>query len=368
MLEKSVDVIGVSDVVIGYGSPQINMLFRDISDYYGTRGQLLQPSFFGDDIKFNKQKTDKYFVKTVYIDSGAYSRVGRIDYIIKCADIINKNKPKILIIYCTYSIPVILKLKYKPDKIIYYCLELISCYGKGDVMLNNILQEKIDLLIFPEKNRMLSDVKECHFKDHNRWVNVYNASTYLKDSCSISSEQRNGKFLYAGKLSYATLSDFFWHSGVKKYSIDIYGSIAKDIEYEFLTRVCGENNKTIKYNKFINNSELCALRPQYSFSLILWKGDNLNGYYCAPNKLFESLAYGVPIIATPNPQCIEIIERYQCGIYMKEWTITSFLEALSEAQAMLNTSKYSTMVDNCLDAFKKDLSWDAQFEVIKRHL
>lgn len=49
-------------------------------------------------------------------------------------------------------------------------------------------------------------------------------------------------------------------------------------------------------------------------SLIFYKKTNANNWYCEPNRLFQNLNNGNPVIVGNNPPMKEIVEQYQVGI------------------------------------------------------
>ena len=93
-----------------------------------------------------------------------------------------------------------------------------------------------------------------------------------------------------------------------------------------------------------------------------------NQLYAAPNKFFESIADGVPPIAAPHPQCKMMIDRYKCGILMRDWSEGEFFSALDQALRLYQTDSWYEMVSNCGTAVRQELNWDHQFEKLKVHL
>ena len=62
-------------------------------------------------------------------------------------------QPDILVVFCTYAIPVLFKLKIRPRFVIYYAVELTSSYGRIDIDMGRNLDGLVDLVIYPEENR-----------------------------------------------------------------------------------------------------------------------------------------------------------------------------------------------------------------------
>ncbi|MBP7214955.1 MAG: glycosyltransferase [Candidatus Kapabacteria bacterium] len=79
-----------------------------------------------------------------------------------------------------------------------------------------------------------------------------------------------------------------------------------------------------------------------------------------PNKLFEYLQAGLPVIATDLPAMKDIIEKYHCGIAVSK---NLFIDEISRAiDEILNNYEYYH--SNALIA-AKDLCFDKQIEIIR---
>ena len=94
------------------------------------------------------------------------------------------------------------------------------------------------------------------------------------------------------------------------------------------------------------------------FGICLIENVSLSNYFCLPNKLFENIFAGLPVIASNFPDMGELVKKYGVGIIVE-----NSAEALAKAVENIN-----------LDSFKREnfgysklfeLSWDRQSEKIK---
>src|SRR5207247_1072979 len=82
-----------------------------------------------------------------------------------------------------------------------------------------------------------------------------------------------------------------------------------------------------RYLGLLPAQRLREIMPRYAYRLVLWRPDDYHTLYASPNKMFESIAAGIPPICTPHPQCVEILREFDCGILLDDW----LREAVSKA-------------------------------------
>jgi glycosyltransferase involved in cell wall biosynthesis len=295
-----------------------------------------------------------------------YSNLGRISYINYVSKELNRIQPDILVIFCTFALPVLFKLRRRPKFVIYYNIEMAEAYGRQDQSFNRHLDGKVDLLIYPEQNRAMIDIRQYGYHGIPFAV-VYNCANAKVDQ-TIRFSQRNKKVIYQGTLDLDnTNAAFFMGSQLEEYQIDIYGNLAGR-HVEDLASGYAKLNGRVRYLGYIDHALLSRIRKQYAFGIVMWTPVNDNQYYAAPNKLFEYIADGVVPICTPHPQCVEIIERYQCGFLIPDWSYESFCGTIKKAVSCYNTGRYKLLVDNCRKAVEAELNWEAQMEKVKPFL
>jgi len=273
---------------------------------------------------------------------------------------LNTLRPRILVLFCSYTLPILRLLRYRPDVVIYYAIE--SGDDKLDGLLNRVLLPQVDLLLFPEENRARLFCGRFQIRDVPVGI-IYNAAPKaLARVCSLASRSRTGKILYQGALEYGkTFAEYYLKPETQAFPIDLFG-LSKGVGHEKLLAELQSLTGSVCYRGYISARELAQLRLEYSYSLIHWNAEeNESQRYAAPNKFFEAIADGVIPITAPHPQCKMLVQRYRCGIVLDDWSYESFLAGLRQSRALYATPAYEAMVSGCRHAVERELSWEAQF-------
>lgn len=279
-------------------------------------------------------------------------------------------QPDLLI--CTHFMffAAILKAWYRPESILYYALELPD--GSDGSLLepryfdeHQRLAAYISLILFPEQGRMK------HYQNmFNLWQvpsrMVFN-SRPLKLSSPVSANARNGKVVLYGSLG--EKANFIGFLPLRKEfipHIDVFGQVqdhnrSREILFDDETaRRCGYS-----YLGFLDNDALSKRRRDYAYVFVSWNPTTFDTLHACPNKFFEAIADGVPPIVAPHPQCLEIIKKYDCGILLRDWSLTAFEQGLREARDVYGTERYRQLVDNCRKAHESELCWERQFKIVR---
>lgn len=357
-------VVAVSDVSVGYGSPQIPMLVRDVARQYGAEGVIVEPDFSGMAPLSVIAGCRVERIQTAY---NPHSTPGRIDYVVEAARCLNQLQPDVLIVICTYSLPVLLKLKRRPAVVIYASIESVSAYSPIEYDLNRSVADWIDVVIYPEKNRAQHDMPRCGFQ--GKPVAIMLNATNPPQAAPVPLEGRNGAILYAGTLDPArTNTHYFLEKPAETLPIDVFGAFRGGADPEFKRKLEDAVARGVRYQGLLPAAELARLRTRYAYSIVMWAPTNENQRFAAPNKFFEAIGDGVPPIVTPHPQCEEVISRYGCGLLMEDWSLGAFNRALLRATDMYGTPAYTRMVESCARAAENDLNWEVQIGKLRRLL
>lgn len=114
-------------------------------------------------------------------------------------------------------------------------------------------------------------------------------------------------------------------------------------------------DKKIQMIEKIPPSELKKYTPIAHIGFSLDTFTDLNHLYNLPNKIFDYIHAGVPVIATGIPEVKKIIDEYQCGVCIDKCDPLLIADTIKEI--IKNKEEYNKMKSNCLEA-AKTLSWD----------
>lgn len=358
-------IIGISDVSLGYGSIQIPLFMKFLKGKkQGYEARVLEVD--QPEKTYVRDRYPEFDIERIMTATPCYTKAGRIEYIRRCAGTVNRLQPEILVLFCSFTLPVLFKLKYRPQMVIYYNIEMASAYGRDDCVLNSLLSGKVDLLIYPESNRAMLDIKKFGLQQIPA-VEVFNCTDrQAQGRGHVHMEEKNGKILYSGTLDQEnTNAHYLLDKELNQHRIDIFGNVtgkgSGKLRRELLCL-----NANVRYRGYIANEALREIRRYYAFSIVMWNPVNENQYFAAPNKFFESIMDGVIPIAAPHPQCREIIKNYDCGILMRDWSQDAFREALRTAQRIYGTERYAEMMRNCRRAVRQELSWEKQMTKLEQ--
>ena len=104
-----------------------------------------------------------------------------------------------------------------------------------------------------------------------------------------------------------------------------YGKIRNELEVIVYSK--GLNNR-IKFLPAVPQIELLKYTSSADLGVIPYKPVSLNNYYTLPNKLFEYINAGIPIIASDLPELRRIIKGYDIGYLFDPYKSESIADAI----------------------------------------
>lgn len=118
----------------------------------------------------------------------------------------------------------------------------------------------------------------------------------------------------ADRLPYETLSAALQETAA---DIVIVGTV-EEVAVKRLVREFGCAWETrVRLVGRVPQSEIARHLTGASASIVLYKHSTLNNRYCAPNRLYQSLACGIPVVVGNNPSMATVIERTGAGVVLR---------------------------------------------------
>ena len=106
------------------------------------------------------------------------------------------------------------------------------------------------------------------------------------------------------------------------------------------------------FNVTVN--EVVATLAQADVGLALITSEFLSYYYALPNKFFESISAGLPVLTSQNPDMKALVEQYNIGLSCDPTNPESIADAIKEILVPENYAHFKANVDIA----RQDLTWE----------
>lgn len=100
------------------------------------------------------------------------------------------------------------------------------------------------------------------------------------------------------------------------------GVVVGNFDDRIKQKLIEEYGESVLLSRIFFTGKIKQLKtPQYirqcDLSLVFYKHTSPNNWYCEPNRLFQSVINGVPVIVGNNPPLKEFVNNNQCGIVVE---------------------------------------------------
>jgi glycosyltransferase involved in cell wall biosynthesis len=281
-------------------------------------------------------------------------------------------------LYVAHDLPTLLptliaaKLKRKP--IVYNAHELYADMSETAKVtkfwrfLERRLIPAVQVVITPNENR--AEIIHHESKPKKYPLVVLNcspyqefvASTKLRDELAINNFQAKRIALYQGLIHSDRCIDELVYS--TKYFLNNTMLVIIGSGY-------GEYSET---SKLMDRSKKVFVLPQVPYSdlkrytasadigILFYRNTNRNNYYCAPNKLFEYMMAGLPIVTCDYPGLKKIIEGERVGLCVNPENPVEIADAINKLTT--DDELYREMRANCLKLSREKYNWEKEFKKI----
>jgi glycosyltransferase involved in cell wall biosynthesis len=108
-------------------------------------------------------------------------------------------------------------------------------------------------------------------------------------------------------------------------------------------------------------AEMMAHTQLADLGLTLDKDTNINYRYSLPNKVFDYIQAGIPVLGSDLVEVKRIVQEFSVGQIVESVEPKAIALAITN---MLSSDKVSEWKANCIKA-SKELSWDVESEVLR---
>lgn len=165
-------------------------------------------------------------------------------------------------------------------------------------------------------------------------------------------------FLYQGGFSPGRgieiiLDAFKEHQGNGVLVLMGYGPLAP------LVIDAANQSDKIYYHDAVAPDVLLCYTASADYGILFYENSCLNHYYCSPNKIFEYLMAGLPVISANLFEMKRLVENNNIGVVAAENTGSGFAEAVE----LVQQRDYQELVNNVHSA-SKHYCWENQEKVL----
>lgn len=286
----------------------------------------------------------------------------------QCLKYVLKHKRDISLLYVhDYYMPLIGGLYYIFTKrkwvydahelIFYHAKDKVSCRNKFFLCLEKLFIKSASLVVAAneERRKLMSYVYKL-----KKTIYILNVASVKRDKVNLSSKRN--VIVYQGYLSSERGVDFFINNHLQideKYTLKLIGGGPQLEHYkERVNKLKLENR--IVFTGLLNQKCLYEESQNSKIGIITYPLNDLNNYYCSPNKIFEYAKMKIPMIVTKQPFLMALIRKYHMG------EVLDMEKGENEYKKIIDKidSNYSYYIER-MDDFLNDYSADRELEKLK---
>ena len=113
--------------------------------------------------------------------------------------------------------------------------------------------------------------------------------------------------------------------------------------------------ENIFFHEAVSPEVLLDYTASADFGISTIENTCLSYYYCLPNKMFEYIMAGIPLIVSNLPEMKKVVEKYNIGVVADENTQQGILKAVEKA-SQLDLSLMKTNLQNA----RQEFNWENQ--------
>ena len=149
---------------------------------------------------------------------------------------------------------------------------------------------------------------------------------------------------------------------IKGIKLIVVGPYSDEILYKLKSKWGDIIAEKVYFTGLVPQKKLVDFIDHAMASIVLYKKDIDNSWLCAPNRLYQALIRGIPVIVGINPPMANLVDKCNCGIALS--SDGSSIEEIKNGiiKIIENQTEFKKNTINCLD----DISWESQMPVFRK--
>jgi glycosyltransferase involved in cell wall biosynthesis len=137
-------------------------------------------------------------------------------------------------------------------------------------------------------------------------------------------------------------------------TFDMVGFYGRQSYQKTITQLLSRiNTDRIRILPPVSHKDMYELLSRYDIGLAFYQNTDLNNYYCAPNKVYDYLQMGMPVITNDYPGLLDIVGNNRAGVCL------SRVDA-EHIQAAVRTIEADNLYHNISTDIRQRYSWEHQ--------
>lgn len=303
-------------LMIVYGQIQYDARVIRAAECLSDVGNVVKVISFNSDPYFKNEKFDSVVFQSHFRGSFAL-----FYFWWKCILYIRRNRKKIDLLYVhDYYLSFIGKYWYELFKRpwVYDAHELLFYHKKDNVVFRN----KFFLFLEAMSIRSASLVVAANEERRKMMQRIYHLrnSIYVLNIANVNRKEvglreKENFIVYQGVISDERNVSFFIKAHIlvdMRFRLKLIGGGPHLSICQQQVENLGLVGRVIFTGK-INQERLYEESQYAKIGIVTYPLNDLNNYYCSPNKIFEYAKMKIPMIVSPQPFLVDIVERYHIG-------------------------------------------------------
>ena len=276
---------------------------------------------------------------------------------------------KVDIVHCNdlsaLPIGILIKLLRNNVKVVYDCHEYQTEIN-GLKGFNKKALKIIERFLIPFVDKVIT-VSLSISEEYVRLYNIPKPAVVL--NCPLYSQQVESNLLRQNLSIRENQTIFLYQGGFTpgrgiELLLDAFSELESDTNVlvfmgygalDNLIKEKAESTSNIFFHPAVPPNVLLNYTASADYGVLFYEDSCLNHRYCSPNKIFEYLMAGLPVISSNLFEMKRLIEQEKIGIVASSNTVKGFRESIND----LLSRDYAAIQRNVLDA-RKGFSWEEQ--------